>query len=205
MSTLTAFSTSFTSTPLRHRHHPHRVQKCSHANISPIYMSSTISSPPCKPTRYTRRVFVSLFGATFGLSAVAHAERAMAAMGDEKVSTSLQSLQQIRSRVDDIDALITNAKWDSVRTVLATRPVLGAKDACNQLLGASSQDLTGAIVGLREDLVSAIRLLDTSVYSNVFVGEDRQILGTKVDYDVPRTYLADVKEALDSLIDIASS
>lgn len=124
---------------------------------------------------------------------------------DAKVSTSLQSLQQIRTRVDDIDTLITTAKWDSVRTVLATRPVVGAKDACNQLLQGSSQDLTGPIVGLREDLVSAIRLLDTSVYSNVFVGEDRQILGTKVDYDVPRIYLADVKEALDSLIDIASS
>lgn len=124
---------------------------------------------------------------------------------DDKVSASLKSLQQIRTRVDDIDSLITGAKWDSVRTVLATRPVVAVKDACNQLLEASSEDLTGPIVGLREDLVSAVRLLDTSVYANVFIGEDRQILGTKVDYDVPRIYLADLKEALDSLIDIASS
>lgn len=121
------------------------------------------------------------------------------------LTLSRTSLQSIRARVDDIDPLIAAAKWDSVRTVLASRPVVGVKDVCNQLLNASSQDAGGAIVGLREDLQSAIRLLDTSVYANVFIGEDRQILGTKVDYDVPKIYLGDVKDALDSLIDIASS
>lgn len=121
------------------------------------------------------------------------------------LALSRTSLQSIRARVDDIDPLIAAAKWDSVRTVLASRPVVGVKDVCNQLRDASSQDARGAIIGLREDLQSAIRLLDTSVYANVFIGEDREILGTKVDYDVPKVYLGDVKDALDSLIDIASS
>lgn len=83
--------------------------------------------------------------------------------------------------------------------------MVGAREACNALLDVKGEELRGPVVGLREDLVSAIRLLDTSVYSNVFVGEDREILGTKVDFDVPRIYLADVKEALDALIEIASA
>lgn len=158
--------------------------------------SSSERVPPASHLQ-TRRAFISTLGAFLGLSFSAHLERALAA--------PLQTLRQIRATVDDIDPLIAAAKWDSVRTLLAREPVVGAREACNALLDVKGEELRGPVVGLREDLVSAIRLLDTSVYSNVFVGEDREILGTKVDFDVPRIYLADVKEALDALIEIASA
>lgn len=89
--------------------------------------------------------------------------------------------------------------------MLAKQPVVSARDACNALMTSADDDLRGAVVGLREDLVSAIKLLDTSVYSNVFVGEDREILGVEVDFDVPRIYLTDLKDTLDALIEIASA
>lgn len=148
-----------------------------------------------QPELYTRRAVLAFSGALFGLSVGAHVERAMA--------SPLSTLQSARDKLNEVDGLITAAKWDSVRTLLAKDPVNRTKEACNNLVASASNEARGAIVGLREDLMSGIQLLDTSVYSNVFVGEDREILGTKVDYDVPRLYLTDVKEALDGLIEIA--
>lgn len=141
---------------------------------------------------------MSGLGAFLGTSFHAHVERALAAP-----VPSVDTLYAIRARLNDIDPLITNAKWDSVRTVLAQHPVRDAKEVCEKMLKENQEDLRGVIVGLREDMLSAIRLLDTSVYANVFVGEDREILGTKVDYDVPRVYLADLKDAVDALIQVA--
>ena len=147
---------------------------------------------------YTRRAFVSSLGTLFALSAATHLERVLA---DE---SSITTLRSARSELDRVDALIDSARWDAVRTVLAKEPVNRTKQACNELLTRSDSSMKGAIVGLREDALSGIRLLDTAVYSNVFVGEDRQILGTKVDYDVPRVYLKELKAALDELIEVAS-
>lgn len=82
------------------------------------------------------------------------------------------------------------------------------RDACDAIAKAVEADdpeLRATFVGLREDFLSSARLLDTAVYSNIFVGEDRQVLGTKVDYDTPRAYLAELKEALDALIEGAQS
>lgn len=87
--------------------------------------------------------------------------------------------------------------------MLAAAPVVHARAVCDELLRSVSTDVGAVVIGLREDLLSAIRLLDTSVYSNVFVGEDRQVLGTKVDFEVPRIYLGDVKMTLDELIGLA--
>lgn len=118
---------------------------------------------------------------------------------------ALSTLQLARAACDDIDDLITNGKWDSVRTRLARPPIAQSRDVCGALakkFAATDPDLRAAVVGLREDILSATRLLDTAVYANVFVGEDRQILGTKVDYDTPRVYLAQLKEALDALVEI---
>lgn len=36
----------------------------------------------------------------------------------------------------------------------------------------------------------------------MFVGEDRQILGTKIDYDTPKEELAKTKEAMDKLLQL---
>lgn len=196
------FDAAFTAPFLRGRlrHPTARIARRPRARSSFVCCGEPLPRTP-RPYLSTRRTFVSSLGALLAFSASAKLERVLAADG----AAALASLQQMRARVDDIDGLISSARWDAVRTVLATRPVVGAKDACNGLLAGAPQDLAGAIVGLREDLLSAIRLLDTSVYANVFVGEDRQILGTKVDFDVPRTYLGDVKETLDALIEIARS
>lgn len=39
---------------------------------------------------------------------------------------------------------------------------------------------------MRQDVLDHIQFLDSFSYNNVFVGEERQILGTKIDYDTPR-------------------
>lgn len=65
------------------------------------------------------------------------------------------------------------------------------------------EDLRPVAIGVGEDLLTALKLLDGAVYGNVFIGEDRQILGTRVDYDTPRVYLADAKAALDTLASLA--
>lgn len=176
----------------------------------PLYPSSltlrqTLScsmskSSAAHPTHPTRRAFISSLGALCALSFSARLERADAVT----ISELHDELLRMRGAVDRINGLITGAKWDAVRTVLATAPVVRARDTCNALQGAVSGDEKPVVVALREDLLSGIRLLDTAVYANVFIGEDRQILGTKVDYDVPRLYLADVKEALDALAEIAA-
>lgn len=158
------------------------------------------TNPPASPFLYSRRTFVATVGTMLSLSTLTHLERALA-----DSAPPLSMLQSARQKLDEVDALISSARWNAVRTVLAREPVSRTKEACNTLIGESDSSMRGAIVGLREDALSDIRLLDTAVYSNVFVGEDRQILGTKVDYDVPRIYLKELKDALDELIGIASS
>lgn len=39
---------------------------------------------------------------------------------------------------------------------------------------------------MRQDVLDHVQYLDTFSYNNVFIGEDRQILGTRIDYDTPR-------------------
>lgn len=174
--------------PLPHRSH-HSIAGRTHPP------TATLST-----TSYSRRAFSGTLGSLIALSALS--QISVLAQAEPTVSP-LQKLQEARARLDAVDGLINDAKWDSIRTLLSRDPVSSTRQACNDLLVGASLDLRGAVVGLREDAISAIRLLDTSVYANVFVGEDRQILGTKVDYEVPRTYLADLKDALDALIDIA--
>lgn len=205
---------AFTTSPLNPKRHrtPLPFLNPRHPPLtSSISIHSYGLTPLPLPILQTRRAFIRSLASFLALSLSARLER-----GQAKTTTTtetprtatkspLQTLQQIRTRVDDIDPLITAAKWDSVRTVLAKQPVVSARDACNALLTGANDDLRGAVAGLREDLESAIRLLDTSVYSNVFVGEDREILGVRVDFDVPRIYLADLKDTLDALIEIAST
>lgn len=79
------------------------------------------------------------------------------------------------------------------------------KRYANELAKDLPQDLQAAVLGTSEELQTALKLLDGAVYGNVFIGEDRQILGTKIDYDTPRIYLADAKTALDTLIELGES
>lgn len=88
---------------------------------------------------------------------------------------------------------------------MATDPVVHAKDFVRDLAAQVDDDRRVPALGMREDLMSALKLLDGAVYSNVFIGEDREILGTKVDFNTPRIYLQDAKSVLDDLIELASS
>lgn len=211
-----AFTSSFLSQPIFTHN---TLQKCSQSNLTSsliICKSQSLSSDSIKhsktqhplhlPILVTRRTFVSACGTLFALSSAANMEKVFAAtITTDKSISPLQVLENARVQVNTIDDLINKARWDSIRTILSKDPVSKTKDACNILIKGSSLETRGVLVGLKEDALSSIQLLDTSVYSNVFVGEDRQILGTKVDYDVPRSYLTDLKNALDALIDMASS
>lgn len=135
-----------------------------------------------------------------GLSAGARVERWSGAYAAGMAD--LDVLRRARTTVDGIDALIDAAKWDGVRTVLAKEPVVGVGRLLRRVVEGANEDVGGAVVGLREELLSALKLLDTAVYANVFVGEERQLLGTKIDFDTPRLYLRDVKEALDSILEV---
>jgi hypothetical protein len=89
--------------------------------------------------------------------------------------------------------------------VIASDPLVYAKQNIIQLAAGLDEDLRGPVLALKEDLLSGLKLLDGVVYGNVFVGVDRQILGTKIDYGTPRVYLQDSKDALDTIIEIAGS
>lgn len=41
-------------------------------------------------------------------------------------------------------------------------------------------------LGMRQDVLDHLQYLDSFSYNNVFVGEERQILGTKIDFETPR-------------------
>ncbi|GAB0492296.1 hypothetical protein MMPV_003558 [Pyropia vietnamensis] len=122
------------------------------------------------------------------------------------LETSVARLIAARSRLTDIDPLISASRWDSVRTLLASEPVGGAggvRVASRDALASAPDDVGGAAgLGLREDLLTALKLLDGAVYGNVFVDDSRIALGVKVDYDTPRLYLADALEALDGLLEL---
>lgn len=48
------------------------------------------------------------------------------------------------------------------------------------------EDESAILMGMRQDVLDHVQYLDSFSYNNVFVGEDRQILGTKKDFDTPR-------------------
>lgn len=132
-------------------------------------------------------------GAFCALSAAAH-------MGATELDDAANKLRAARKQLDDADALIDTARWDSVRTLLVSPPMRDAQDAVRRGVAGALPDVRGAWVGLREDSLSAAKLLDAAVYTNVFIGEDRKVLGTPVDYDTPRIYLQQLKEAYDELV-----
>ncbi len=150
--------------------------------------------------RTSRRFMLRALGVFTAMSLAAH-------MGATElgVSAEVAAIRTARKRLDDVDDMITAARWDGVRTLLASPTLRQGQDAVKQLSSVASADMRGAWIGLREDVLSASRLLDTAVYSNVFVGEDRKVLGTAVDYDTPRLYLVQLKEAYDQLAELAEN
>lgn len=55
-----------------------------------------------------------------------------------------------------------------------------------ELARQTDDDESALLLGLRQDVLDHVQYLDSFSYNNVFVGEERQILGTKVDFDTPR-------------------
>jgi hypothetical protein len=112
------------------------------------------------------------------------------------------TLSAARTALGTLDSKIADARWDGVRTVLAAAPLATVRKTAGAAANGLPEDLRAPFLGAAEDLATALRLLDGVVYGNVFIGEDRQILGTKVDFDTPRIYLADAKEALEFMAEI---
>lgn len=55
-----------------------------------------------------------------------------------------------------------------------------------ELARQSNDDESALLLGLRQDVLDHVQYLDSFSYNNVFVGEERRILGTKIDFDTPR-------------------
>lgn len=55
-----------------------------------------------------------------------------------------------------------------------------------ELARQSDDDESALLLGLRQDVLDHVQYLDSFSYNNVFVGEERRILGTKIDFDTPR-------------------
>lgn len=101
-----------------------------------------------------------------------------------------------RNRLDDVDALIDAASWDRVRTVLRSGPILDAQDAVKALAASSSEELQFAWYGFREEMIGASKRLDFAVYSNGYSGDS-------VDYETPKLYLQQLKDAYDGLVELS--
>lgn len=144
--------------------------------------------------RTSRRMMLRALGTFCALSMAAH-------MGAIEISSNTTDvIRSARKKLDDADALIDAARWDRIRTLLVSADVRDAHDRIRRTAASSPSEVRGAWVGLREEALSAAKLLDAAVYSNVFIGEDRKILGTPIDYDTPRIYLQQLKDAFDELI-----
>lgn len=65
-----------------------------------------------------------------------------------------------------------------------------------ELARQSDDDESALLLGLRQEVLDHVQYLDSFSYNNVFVGEERQILGTKIDFDTPRMGMMGVKVVL---------
>lgn len=63
---------------------------------------------------------------------------------------------------------------------------LPSQNVIAELARQSDEDDSALLLGLRQDVLDHVQYLDSFSYNNVFVGEERQILGTKIDFDTPR-------------------
>lgn len=161
--------------------------------------SLTCASLPPNPSHVPHLTRRSLL--TTAISTLAAAS--LATYAPQNALCAPAAITAARSALDACDEKITNAKWDGVRTVIASGALVSMKKTIGETAKLLPDDLRGPYVGFGEDLLTALKLLDGAVYGNVFIGEDRQILGTKIDYDTPRVYLQDAKDALDAMIEIA--
>lgn len=55
-----------------------------------------------------------------------------------------------------------------------------------ELARQSDEDDSAYLMAMRQEVLDHLQYLDSFSYNNVFVGEERRVLGTKIDYDTPR-------------------
>jgi len=107
---------------------------------------------------------------------------------------------QARKELSTVDEVINAAKWDRVRTILAKPPVSSLKADMKAISDKLEKEKLGDALDALYDTLDNLGNLDDFVYTNVFVGEDRQILGLKLDYASPTRYWKAALETLDAFI-----
>eukprot|EP00903_Cladosiphon_okamuranus_P006297 g6175.t1 len=117
----------------------------------------------------------------------------------------VQLLVDARKQLDPVDKMIDDARWDAIRTIIKTSPLSDVKNALAELARQSDDDESALLLGLRQDVLDHVQYLDSFSYNNVFVGEERQILGTKIDFDTPRMELRQAREAFDIIMEVLPS
>ncbi|CAM9631312.1 unnamed protein product [Ectocarpus sp. 8 AP-2014] len=111
-------------------------------------------------------------------------------------------LREARTQLDPVDQMIEDAKWDGIRNIIKTSPLADVKNVIAELARQSDEDDSALLLGLRQDVLDHVQYLDSFSYNNVFVGEERQILGTKIDFDTPRMELRQAREAFDIIMEV---
>ncbi|CAM9943984.1 unnamed protein product, partial [Hapterophycus canaliculatus] len=111
-------------------------------------------------------------------------------------------LGEARKQLDPVDKLIEDAKWDAIRNIIKTSPLADIKNVIAELARQTDEDESALLLGLRQDVLDHVQYLDSFSYNNVFVGEERRILGTKVDFDTPRMELRQAREAFDIIVEV---
>mmetsp|Transcript_27577 Transcript_27577/g.47608 ORF Transcript_27577/g.47608 Transcript_27577/m.47608 type:complete len:233 (-) Transcript_27577:136-834(-) len=126
--------------------------------------------------------------------------RRQVAKADDLVK-HLIPIVQARQALDGVDSLIKAGKWDGVRTILGKAPFPTLK---KELQAAASQisdpDAEGDAEDVLYELLDDIGFLDDFCYTNVFIGEERQVLGTKIDYETPLLYWRQSVEKLEAFL-----
>ncbi|CAM9744762.1 unnamed protein product [Scytosiphon promiscuus] len=148
----------------------------------------------------TRADAIKIVGATIsGAMAIKSAPCFAASRTKEEL---VRLLGQAKNQLDPVDKLIEDAKWDAIRNIIKTSPLADIKNVIAELARQTDDDESALLLGLRQDVLDHVQYLDSFSYNNVFVGEERRILGTKVDFDTPRMELRQAREAFDIIIEV---
>eukprot|EP00904_Undaria_pinnatifida_P006890 jgi/Undpi1/3330/HiC_scaffold_15.g06703.m1 len=147
----------------------------------------------------TRARLVNVLGAAMAVSLGMSVSPSTAAARSTEELVRLVSAA--KKQLDPVDQMITDAKWDSIRTTIKTAPLAEIKNVIAELAKQSGDD-EALLLGMRQDVLDHVQYLDSFSYNNVFIGEERRILGTKIDFDTPRLELRQCREAFDIILEV---
>jgi hypothetical protein len=125
-----------------------------------------------------RRTFVgNLVPLTAGVATtLMHTPKVLAATEKEEFSSLLSKIKEARSQLDPIPTLIKEEKWDSVRAILITPPLVDCWTKTSKPLLVKYADQIGdlpegdelAALEYKEEALDHLRFLDMAAYNNVF-------------------------------------